>query len=56
MAGNLKLENYSDREMLHLIHDLSDAEGWVDVEILAERVGLSSNGMSETQLAIHARR
>jgi hypothetical protein len=56
MAGNLKLENYSDREMLHLINDLAGPEGWVDVEVLAERVGLSSTGMSEAQLAIHARR
>lgn len=56
MAGNLKLENYSDREMLHLLNDLASEEGWVDVEILAARVGLSPNGMSEAQLAIHARR
>jgi hypothetical protein len=56
MAGNLKLENYSDREMLHLLNDLAGEEGWVDVEILAERVGISADGMSEAQLAIHARR
>ncbi len=56
MAGNLKLENYSDREILHLINDLAGPEGWVDVETLAERVGLSPNGMSEAQLQIHARR
>lgn len=56
MAGNLKLENYSDREMLHLLNDLSGEEGWVDVEILAARVGLSPNGMSEEQLRLHANR
>lgn len=56
MAGNLKLENYSDREMLHLLNDLAGEEGWVDVEILAARVGITPNGMSEAQLAIHARR
>lgn len=56
MAGNLKLENYSDREMLHLLNDLAGEDGWVDVEILAARVGLSADGMSEAQLALHARR
>jgi hypothetical protein len=56
MAGNLKLENYSDREMLHLLNDLAGEDGWVDVEILAARVGLSANGMSEEQLRIHANR
>jgi hypothetical protein len=56
MAGNLKLENYSDREMIHLLNDLAGEDGWVDVEILAARVGLSANGMSEAQLAIHANR
>jgi hypothetical protein len=55
-GGNLKLENYSDREMLHLLNDLAGEDGWVDVEILAERVGLVANGMSEAQLAIHSRR
>jgi hypothetical protein len=56
MAGNLKLENYSDREMPHLLNDLAGEDGWVDVEILAARVGITPNGMSEAQLAIHARR
>lgn len=56
MAGNLKLENYSDREILHLLDDLAGADGWVDVEILAARVGLSPNGKSPEQLLIHARR
>lgn len=55
-ATNLKLENYSDREMLHLIDDLADEEGWAMVEHIAERVGISVAGMSDAQLVIHARR
>lgn len=56
MAENLKLENFSDREILHLLADLADNEGWVDVEALAIRVGLSRNGLSEAQMALHVRR
>jgi hypothetical protein len=56
MAGNLKLESYSDREILYLVNDLAGEEGWVDVEIMASRIGLSANGMSEAQLQLHARR
>ena len=55
-AGNLKLENYSDREILHLIDDLADKEGWVLDEHLAERIGLRVAGMSDAQLLIHTRR
>lgn len=57
MASNLKLENYSDRELLHVINDLASTEdGWVDVDIIAERLGLSPNGLSEEQFALHCRR
>jgi hypothetical protein len=56
MAGNLKLESFSDREILHLLNDLAGEEGWVDVETIATRVGLTADGMSEEQLLIHARR
>lgn len=56
MASNLKLESFSDRELLHLISDLAEEDGWVDVETIATRVGLTVDGMSEEQLLIHARR
>ena len=56
MAGNLKLENYSDREILHIVSDVADDAGWAEVEHIAERVGLRADGMSEAQLLIHARR
>lgn len=56
MAGNLKLENYSDREILHIVADVADNAGWAEVEHIAERVGLRADGMSETQLLIHSRR
>lgn len=56
MAGNLKLENYSDREILHIVADVADNDGWAEVEHIAERVGLSANGMSDMQLLIHAKR
>jgi hypothetical protein len=56
MASNLKLESFSDRELLHLLDDLAGEDGWVDVEIMAARVGLSADGMSDEQLAFHARR
>ena len=55
-AANLKLENYSDREVLHLMNDLADENGWVLIEHLAERIGIRVAGMSDAQLAIHARR
>ncbi len=53
---NLKLENFSDREMLHLLDDLAGDQGWVEIEHLAERVGISVAGMSDKQTLIHARR
>jgi hypothetical protein len=57
MASNLKLENFSDRELLHILNDLSDGMGdWVDVEVMATRLGLQKNGMSDEQYALHARR
>lgn len=56
MAANLKLESFSDRELIHLLDDLGDHEGWVEVETMAARVGLTVDGMSDAQLAIHARR
>lgn len=55
-AANLKLENFSDREVLHLIDDLADKDGWALVEHVAERIGMRVSGMSDAQLVIHARR
>ncbi len=57
MATNMKLENFSDRELLHILNDLSEGTGdWVDPAVMATRVGLSRNGMSDEQFALHARR
>lgn len=55
-AASLKLENYSDREILHLVNDLADNDGWVLDEHLAERIGLRVGGMSDAQLLIYTRR
>lgn len=55
--GNLKLENYSDREILHLIDDLGDEQGWVSIGDLAQRIGIvGGSGMSDKQKEMHARR
>lgn len=55
-AASLRLENYSDRELLHLIDNLADHEGWVLDEHLAERIGLRVSGMSDLELLIYTRR
>jgi hypothetical protein len=56
VATDLKLASFSDREILHLLQDLSDHEGWVDLDHLAQRVNLSRNGMSEDSHRKHVRR
>lgn len=56
MAGNLKLENYSDRELLHIVNDLAVAGEWVETHMIAERIGLQRNGLSDEQYSLHAQR
>ncbi len=57
MAGNLKLENFSDRELLHILNDLTSERGdWVETHTIAERIGLQRNGLSDEQYALHAQR
>jgi hypothetical protein len=57
MAGNLKLENYSDRELLYLLNDLSPTQGaFVETHTIAERIGLQRDGLSDEQYALHAQR
>ncbi len=57
MAGNLKLENYSDRELLYILNDLTPTQGeWVETHTIAERIGLQRNGLSDEQFALHAQR
>jgi hypothetical protein len=56
MAANLKLESYSDREILHIVDDLRGDDGWVSVNQMATRIGLSVDGMSDEQLALHTGR
>lgn len=58
MAGfsNLKLESFSDREILHIVDDLGGAKDWVPIDQIATRVGLVRGALSEEQYLIHARR
>ena len=55
MGRNLKLESYSDREILHVMWDLGQ-DDFLDPEIIAVRLGLARNGLSEEQFSIHAKR
>lgn len=56
MATNLKLESFSDRELLHIVDDLGGAKDWVPIDQIAARVGLQRGILSEEQHLIHARR
>jgi hypothetical protein len=57
MANNLKLENYSDRELLYILNDLSPTQGeWVETHTIAERIGLQRDGLSDEQYVLHAQR
>jgi hypothetical protein len=56
MTVNLKLENFSDRELLYIIADLTPASGWVDVDAIAARCGIAVDHLSDEQLLLHARR
>jgi hypothetical protein len=38
----LKLEDYSDRELLLVVDDLSSEGGWVDPEAVAKRLGIKA--------------
>jgi hypothetical protein len=56
-ASDLKIESYSDRELLHIIGDLGGDKDWVPIEQIAVRVGLvRADGMSDEQHQLHARR
>lgn len=55
MAADLKLESFSDRELLHILNDLADKEGWVESEHMISRLGLSPNGKTEEAHAKHVR-
>jgi hypothetical protein len=37
---SLKLEDFSDRELLLIIHDVRDAEGWSTAKDVAERIDI----------------
>lgn len=56
MPTDLKLENYSDRELLHMLDDLSGEDGWVDLDVMAARIGIRVDGLSHEQTSLHARR
>src|SRR3954471_18252742 len=40
----LRNEDYTDRELLHVVDDVTTEDGWADTAELAERLGLNSNG------------
>ena len=55
MPANLKLESFSDREILFLMNDLGGDDGWVDLDHLAERIGITRrSGMNDSQAVRHA--
>lgn len=56
MPADLKLASFSDRELLHLLHDLGDHEGWVELDHLVVQLNLSRNGMTEADHHKHVRR
>ena len=43
---SFSLEEYSDRELVHIVHDLSDPDGWVTAQEVAIRVGLTKKKTS----------
>lgn len=56
-ASDLKLESYSDRELLHIVGDLGGDKGWVPIDSIATRIGLvKTQGQSDEQHQLHARR
>lgn len=40
MRSSLNLDAYSDRELVHLVADLGDENGWVTVKAFAKKVGV----------------
>src|SRR4051812_18305718 len=40
----LRNEDYTDRELLHVVDDVTTEDGWADTAELADRLGLNSNG------------
>lgn len=41
MASDLTLSSFSDRELMHMLNDLADNEGWVHLNAMVSRVGLT---------------
>ena len=41
MPSNLQLGTYSDFDLLHIVNDLADNDGWATTEEIAQRVGLT---------------
>ena len=40
----LRNEDYTDRELLHVVSDVTTVDGWADTEEIAERLGMAQNG------------
>ena len=40
MPASLQLLEYSDAELLHIVNDLADADGWVEASAVAARIGI----------------
>ena len=45
---SFKLDDYSDRELVHVVVDLANDEGWTSVVDVASRVGLKEHVQSVT--------
>jgi hypothetical protein len=56
VAADLKLASFSDRELLHLLADLGDQEGWVELDHLVVQLNLPLDGMTEAEHHKHVRR
>lgn len=56
MATNLKLENFSDREILHIVNDHAVEDGYANVAEMAPSLGISRDGMSEREYRRHIHR
>lgn len=56
MASDLTLASYSDRELLFMLGDLGDNEGWVENANLGAKLGLPRDGRSDSDYTAHVNR
>lgn len=41
---SLRIVDYTDRELLHILNDVADEEGWASSEVLANAIGIKPRG------------